>query len=102
MPPRSWLRTRPRESRPMTRSAAESHTEFLAVVESNDPTILDVRTTAEGPSGSLPLTDEMLRQWPSGDLFGLTQNAGMGWAASDVARDPYLILSTQGGLRAPD
>jgi dihydroxyacid dehydratase/phosphogluconate dehydratase len=35
-------------------------------------------------------------------LFGLTQNAGMGWTASEVARDPYLILSTQGGLRAAD
>ena len=44
----------------------------------------------------------MLSEWPSGDLFGLTQNAGMGWTASEVARDPYLILSTQGGLRAPD
>ena len=28
------------------------------------------------------------RNWPSGDLFGLTQNAGMGWTASEVARDP--------------
>jgi putative YjhG/YagF family dehydratase len=44
----------------------------------------------------------MLQEWPSGDLFGLTQNAGMGWAPNEVARDPYLILSTQGGLRAPD
>src|SRR5207237_3748599 len=59
-------------------------------------------TKAEGPAGSLPLTDEMLRHWPSGDLFGLSQNAGMGWAASEVDRDPFLILSTQGGLRAPD
>lgn len=62
----------------------------------------DVPTKADGPSGSLPLTDEMLRHWPSGDLFGLSQNAGMGWTPSEVDRDPYLILSTQGGLRAPD
>ena len=40
--------------------------------------------------------------WPSGDLFGLTQNAGMGWKPAEVDRDPYLILSTQGGLRAED
>src|SRR6188768_2938938 len=72
------------------------------IVESADPAVLDVQSSAEGPSGMLPLTDEMLRTWPSGDLFGLSQNAGMGWAASEVARDPYLILSTQGGLRAPD
>lgn len=61
-----------------------------------------VLTSAEGPLGSLPLTDEMLRLWPSGDLFGLTQNAGMGWTPSEAARDPYLILSTQGGLRGAD
>ena len=47
----------------------------------------------------IPLTDEMLKDWPSGDLFGLVQNAGMGWTSAEVARDPFLILSTQGGLR---
>ena len=60
------------------------------------------RPRPTGPPGALPLTDEMLRDWPSGDLFGLSQNAGMGWNAAEVDRDPYLILSTQGGLRAPD
>ncbi len=75
---------------------------FSELVESSDPSLLDVRTSAEGPSGSLPLTDTMLREWPSGDLFGLSQNAGMGWEPSTVDRDPYLILSTQGGLRGPD
>ncbi len=44
----------------------------------------------------------MLRERPSGDLFGLSQNAGMGWTPSEVGRTPFLILSTQGGLRAPD
>jgi putative YjhG/YagF family dehydratase len=62
----------------------------------------EVSTKADGPSGSLPLSDEMLRQWPSGDLFALSQNAGMGWNPAAVARDPFLILSTQGGLRAAD
>ena len=42
-------------------------------------TAAEMATRGEGPTGSLPLTDEMLRTWPSGDLFGLTQNAGMGW-----------------------
>ncbi len=67
-----------------------------------DPSILDVTTKADGPAGALPLTDEMLRDWPSGDLFGLTQNAGMGWKPREVDRDPFLILSTQGGLRGAD
>jgi len=67
-----------------------------------DRDCLDVATAADGPAGSLPLTDEMLRHWPSGDLFGLSQNAGMGWSPAEVDRDPYLILSTQGGVRDPD
>jgi putative YjhG/YagF family dehydratase len=72
------------------------------LIECADPAVLDVRTRATGPAGSLPLTEEMLRDWPSGDLFGLSQNAGMGWEPSLVDRDSYLILSTQGGLRATD
>ncbi len=62
----------------------------------------EVRTKARGPVGRLPLTDDLLRNAPSGDLFGLTQNAGMGWNPAEVGRTPFLILSTQGGLRAPD
>lgn len=73
-----------------------------SLIEPDDPSNLDVKTRADGPDGSLPLTDAMLRDWPSGDLFGLSQNAGMGWASSEVDRDPFLILSTQGGLRAED
>jgi putative YjhG/YagF family dehydratase len=72
------------------------------VLETDASIYETLRTRGPGPSGSLPLTDDMLRHWPSGDLFGLTQNAGMGWSPSDVAGDPFLILSTQGGLRAPD
>ena len=64
--------------------------------------LLHTRTSGEGPAGSLPIDADTLRDAPSGHLFGMTQNAGMGWRASEVARDPYLILSTQGGLRAPD
>src|SRR4051794_13815973 len=75
---------------------------FAPIVEGTDPSAFDVRTRGDGPPGSLPLTDAMLREWPSGDLFGLTQNAGMGWEAASVDKDPYLILSTQGGLRGED
>ncbi len=58
-----------------------------------------LRTQAAGPPGALPLTDEMLREWPSGHLFGLSQNAGMGWKAEELGRHQWLILSTQGGMR---
>src|SRR2546421_3660828 len=64
--------------------------------------IYDVPTKAPGPPGRLPITSEMLLERPSGDLFGLTQNAGMGWDPAKVNGRQFLILSTQGGLRASD
>ncbi len=64
--------------------------------------IYSLRTHVPGPAGSLPLTEEMLRGSPSGDLFGLSQNAGMGWDPALANGPQYLILSTAGGLRAPD
>jgi putative YjhG/YagF family dehydratase len=67
-----------------------------------DPAVYEVQTAAAGPSGSLPLTDALLRESPSGDLFGLSQNVGMGWDAATAAATQMLILSTQGGVRAPD
>jgi putative YjhG/YagF family dehydratase len=69
---------------------------------SPDAALLDVQTKAPGPAGQLPLTEAMLLNAPSGDLFGLSQNAGMGWDPAEVGRKPFLILSTQGGLRATD
>lgn len=66
------------------------------------PNVYEVRTKAAGPEGSLPIDADMLLNRPSGDLFGLTQNAGMGWNPSELGRKQYLILSTQGGMRAPD
>jgi putative YjhG/YagF family dehydratase len=86
----------------MPTEKAASDCDVSGILDSGDPTLFEVTTTSQGPEGSLPLSDEMLREWPSGDLFGLTQNAGMGWTPGEAARDPYLILSTQGGLRAPD
>ena len=70
-------------------------------MESTNP-LYHVATTADGPAGSLPITEEMLLHRPSGDLFGLTQNVGMGWNPADVTRDEFLILSTLGGLRGED
>ena len=66
------------------------------------PDLYDVSTTAAGPAGTLPLTADFLRDSPSGDVFGLSQNAGMGWDSAKVGREQFLILSTQGGLRADD
>jgi putative YjhG/YagF family dehydratase len=60
------------------------------------------RTRAPGPAGRLPITADMLRREPSGNLFGMTQDAGMGWRADEVDRPHYLIVSTQGGLRDAD
>lgn len=68
----------------------------------SDASLYDIQTTAIGPQGKLPLTDEMLRHWASGHLFGMTQNAGMGWKPADLLGPQYLLLSTQGGVRAPD
>ena len=53
-----------------------------AILDSSDRSVYEVTTKADGPTGALPLTDEMLTDWPSGDLFGLSQNAGMGWTAT--------------------
>src|SRR5919204_5894351 len=64
--------------------------------------LYDVQTTAAGPAGSLPLTEELLRNAPSGDLFGWTQDVGMGWRPAELGRREFLILSTSGGLRNPD
>lgn len=86
----------------MSNAGASEVRDWPNLVDSPDLDWNGVLTSAEGPSGTLPLTDEMLRLWPSGDLFGLSQNAGMGWTPAEAARDPYLILSTQGGLRDAD
>src|SRR5215208_78672 len=60
------------------------------------------RLAGEGPAGQVPYTPDMLRDAPSGDLFGLTQNVGMGWSPTQLQGPEYLIVSTMGGLRAED
>jgi putative YjhG/YagF family dehydratase len=72
------------------------------LMESQDESIYAITTKAPGPAGKLPLTDDMLRNWASGDLFGLSQDAGMGWDPSQLGRREFLILSTSGGIRAED
>ncbi len=62
----------------------------------------EVATHAEGPSGSLPLTPAMLLDSPSGDLFGWSQNVGMGWRAERLIGREVLLLGTMGGIRNED
>jgi xylonate dehydratase len=64
--------------------------------------IAATRTKSRGPEGRLPITPGMLLGEPSGTLFGMTQDAGMGWDPAELGRDRYLIVSTQGGLRRDD
>ena len=65
-----------------------------------DDAFYAVITHAAGPQGALPLTPQMLMESPSGNLFGMTQNAGMGWDANKLTGKEVLIIGTQGGIRA--
>src|SRR5947199_2713964 len=60
------------------------------------------RLAGEGPAGRLPLTADILREEPSGNVFGLTQNVGMGWSPASLGGPQYVIVSTHGGLRGQD
>jgi len=68
----------------------------------SDPALCEISTRGRSPAGALPLTAEMLRERPSGDLFGWTQNAGMGWDPAALGGKEFLMLSTHGGIRAAD
>jgi putative YjhG/YagF family dehydratase len=70
--------------------------------DGDDPSVLEIQSRAAGPPGSLPFTPEMLRELPSGNLFGWSQNAGMGWDPAALGGREFLVLSTHGGIRAPD
>jgi putative YjhG/YagF family dehydratase len=64
--------------------------------------VAGARLAGPGPEGKLPLTPEMLREEPSGNVFGLTQNVGMGWSPGALGGPEFVIVSTHGGLRAED
>ena len=71
-----------------------------SVLETKGFALEAVATHAAGPAGALPITAEMLLTQPSGNLFGLSQSAGMGWEPGRLLDPEFLILSTHGGLRA--
>jgi len=70
------------------------------IFDSGDDSIYDITTSSAGPQGQLPLTKSQLVESPSGDIFGMIQNAGMGWEASQADREQFLLISTQGGMRS--
>jgi len=72
------------------------------LLDSADPALYEVVTRGPGPRGRLPLSEEMLRHRPSGDAFGMTEDAGMGWEPARLAGPQFVILSTLGGMRAED
>jgi putative YjhG/YagF family dehydratase len=67
-----------------------------------DPATRVIRTHADGPKGFVPFTAEFLIEEPSGNHFGMTQNAGMGWNPAELLRKQFIILSTVGGVKAED
>ena len=75
-------------------------TSLQSVLEGDGAGLRQVTTHARGPEGALPISPEMLLKQPSGNLFGLSQNAGMGWEPGRLLDPEFLILSTHGGLRA--
>ena len=82
---------------------AVSNPSFHTVLQSGDESVFEVRTRAPGPEGRLiSLTEERVIESPSGDIFGYSQNAGMGWNPAELGRPEFLILSTMGGIREPD
>ena len=50
-----------------------------SVLDSGDDEILRVTASQPGPAGQLPLTPADLLDRPSGDIFGWSQDVGMGW-----------------------
>ena len=68
----------------------------------DDPSLYSVISKQPGPAGALPITPEDLLHRASGDIFGWTQDVGMGWQPAELRRPEALILSTQGGVREPD
>jgi putative YjhG/YagF family dehydratase len=72
------------------------------ILSSGDDSMYNITTHALGAEGPLPLTQDSLRDAPSGDIFAMSQNIAMGWKPARVADRQFLLLSTQGGIRAPD
>lgn len=64
--------------------------------------IYKAATHAEGPKGKLPLTPSLLKESPSGNIFGMTINAGMGWNPDELDNGDVMLIGTKGGMRGAD
>ncbi|MCX8035979.1 MAG: YjhG/YagF family D-xylonate dehydratase [Candidatus Sumerlaeia bacterium] len=72
------------------------------VLDSDHPAVYDIATHAPGPAGRLPLSAERFAAASCGHIFSYIEWAGMGWPPAELDRKVFLLLSTKGGLRAPD
>jgi len=72
------------------------------ILSSDNSNIYKIKTNSPGPDGALPLTKDMLINWPSGHLFGMTEDAGMGWPSDELDRDEILMIGNLAGIRSPD
>jgi putative YjhG/YagF family dehydratase len=89
--------------RPITRGHDTTEVTLDDVIGENvTAEVMTFTTAADGPEGSVPFTGEMLIEEPSGNIFGFSQNAAMGWEPSQLLRKQFLILSTAGGVRGHD
>src|SRR5688500_9493953 len=70
--------------------------------DANDPALLNVSTRARRPGAARPINAALPRERPCGDLFGWSQNAGVGWDPAALGGKEFLMLSTHGGIRAAD
>jgi putative YjhG/YagF family dehydratase len=72
------------------------------ILAADNEAVYDIVTHAPGPQGRLALTEEQLSKKPSGHIFGMSQSVGMGWDPAKLGGEQFLLLSTQGGVRARD
>ncbi len=85
-----------------TFTTPENDTRDLTTQDVLDGPAPQILTHARGPAGAVPFSEEFLIDGASGDHFGMTQNAGMGWNPIELLRKQFVILSTAGGLREAD
>lgn len=72
------------------------------ILDSLDDSLFEVQSTAPARPGQVPLTEEMLTDGPSGNIFAKSLNVGMGWNPTQLDGKEVLLLSTHGGIRAED
>ena len=82
--------------------AAAAHPAAAGVLDTGDPALFTPATTSAGAGSEMPLDPARLAAMSSGELFGWTQNVAMGLDPRRLAGRDFLIVSTLGGVRAPD